>query len=117
MEKCGKLGARVIDRCARLTAGRMHARWISKMSIEVRQHRFTRFIAKRGSRVVIEINHVLLLVLIILAESGERFARRSSYSNHSCRSCARLSKEAFLYVHLELRLLLFALGKSCAFPS
>ncbi len=73
MEKRGKLVARVIDRRARLTAGHMHARWISKISIEVRQHRFTRFIAKRRSRVVIEINHVLLLVLMleILVESRE----------------------------------------------
>src|ERR1039457_3891866 len=53
----GETIARVIDRRACLTSGRVHARRISEMSIQVRQHRRARWLAKRCGRVVIEINH------------------------------------------------------------
>ena len=62
-EKLGEFIARIIDGRARLASRRMYTRWISKMSIEVREHRLACLIAKRRSRVVIEINHFLFLPL------------------------------------------------------
>jgi hypothetical protein len=35
------------------------------MAIEVRQHHLARFIAQRHSRVVIEINHLVLLLMLL----------------------------------------------------
>src|SRR2546422_11595528 len=51
--------ARVVDAGARVASGPVNTGWITEMLTEVRQHRFAGWIAKRSSRVVIEINHSL----------------------------------------------------------
>ena len=61
----GKFVARIIDRRARFASRRMHARCIAKVPIEVRQHHLAGLIAQRRSRVVIEINHFVLLLLLM----------------------------------------------------
>ena len=53
----GDFVARVVDRRARVPSGSVDTRWITEMLTEVRQHRFSGSFAKRGSRVVIQINH------------------------------------------------------------
>src|SRR5207302_7149024 len=57
VEKRGNFVSRIINRRARLASGHVNARWISEMPAQVRQHRVSRFIAERSSRVVIKINH------------------------------------------------------------
>src|SRR6266446_2459006 len=51
--------ARVVDRGARVATSPVDTGWITEMLTEIRQHRFAGWIAKRSSRVVIEINHSL----------------------------------------------------------
>src|SRR5207253_6817555 len=51
--------ARVVDRGARVSSSSVNTGWITEMLTEVRQHRFSGSFAKRGSRVVIQINHSL----------------------------------------------------------
>src|SRR5207253_5768531 len=53
----GDFIARVIDRGARVSSSSVNTGWITEMLTEVRQHRFSGSFAKRGSRVVIQINH------------------------------------------------------------
>src|SRR5213593_1320512 len=69
-EKLRELIARIVDRRARFASRGMHARWIPEMSIEVRQHRLTCLIAKRRSRVVIEVDHLIVLPMLMLAIVG-----------------------------------------------
>src|SRR6266446_10823840 len=61
--------ARVVDRGARVAAGPVNTGWITEMLTEVGQHRFAGRIAKRGGRVVIEINHQLFLSLLVFVFS------------------------------------------------
>src|SRR6266568_7838516 len=61
--------ARVVDGGARVTSSPMDTGWITEMLTEVRQHRFARGVAKRGGRVVVEINHQLFLSLLVFVFS------------------------------------------------
>jgi len=56
-QKRGEIVARIINGGASFAAGRMHARWISKVPIKIGQHRLARFVTEWRRRVVIEINH------------------------------------------------------------
>src|SRR5437879_8294908 len=60
VEKRGNFVSRIINRRASLASGRVNARWVSEMPAQVRQHRVSRFISARRSRVVIQLNHRVL---------------------------------------------------------
>ena len=65
LEQGAEFVARIINCRSGLTSGRMHARWISKMLLQIGQHRLPRCIAQRSCRVVIEVNHQLFLLLFV----------------------------------------------------
>ena len=90
-QKRGKFVTRIINCRARVAARRVHARWIAEMPAKVRQHRFARCFAQRRRGIVIEVNHrlfpLILVVLVLVITVGKSARWRGRHHQHA-RACA-----------------------------